>query len=78
MRLWLKDSERRPDPAPTRTDDRIPLVVGTVAWLVALGAVLLIPELPDALGGPHAVWTCLIGVALGIIGFGYVAYKRRH
>ena len=21
MRLWLKDSERRPDPAPVKTDD---------------------------------------------------------
>ena len=78
MRLWLKDSERRPDPTPRQTDDRIPLAIGTVAWLVALGCVLLVPELPDALGGSHAAWTCLIGVALGAIGFSYVVYKRRH
>ena len=28
MRLWLKDSERRPDPAPVETDDRKAMLVG--------------------------------------------------
>ena len=77
MRLWLKDSERRPDPAPPKTDDRIPLAVGTVAWLVALGCALLIPGLSDVFEAAHLVWICLIGVALGIIGLGYLGFKRR-
>ena len=36
MRLWLKDSERRADPAPVKTDDRKAFFVGTVAWVIAL------------------------------------------
>jgi len=36
MRLWLKDSERRPDPAPIKTDDRKVVLIGLVLWLVAL------------------------------------------
>ncbi|MBC7517906.1 MAG: DUF2530 domain-containing protein [Microbacteriaceae bacterium] len=77
MRLWLKDSERRPDPPPPKTDDRFPLAVGSVAWVVAFGCALFIPGLADAVSNVHLVITCLIGVALGIIGLGYLLYKRR-
>ena len=41
MRLWLKDSERRPDPEPVKTDDRKVVLVGLVLWLVALAGLLL-------------------------------------
>ena len=36
MRLWVSESERRPDPAPARTDARKALLAGTAAWIVAL------------------------------------------
>ena len=77
MRLWLKDSERRPDPAPVRTDDRKVVLVGLVLWLVALGGLLLFlrPLLADGRG--WWLWTVLIGLALGVIGLVYVSVKRR-
>ena len=40
MRLWVSESERRPDPAPARTDARKALLAGTAAWVVALLASL--------------------------------------
>ena len=41
MRLWLKDSERRPDPTPVATDDRKPMIVGLALWIIALIVVLI-------------------------------------
>ena len=34
MRLFIKDSERRPDPAPLKTDDRKVVLVGLVQQIV--------------------------------------------
>lgn len=77
MRLWLKDSERRPDPAPIRTDDRKAVLVGLVLWLVALGALLvfLSPLLADGRG--WWLWTVLIGLGIGLILLVYT-HRRRH
>ena len=75
MRLWLRDSERKPDPVPATTDDRLAIVVGLVLWVVALVAVLIVtatrPELlaPDA--ATTTLWTCGVGIALGLIGLAY-------
>jgi H+/Cl- antiporter ClcA len=76
MRLWLKDSERRPDPAPVKTDDRKAMVVGIVLWLVALALVLLF--LRPLLDGEHSwwLWTCVTGLVLGLVGIVYT--QRRH
>ena len=71
MRLWLKDSERRPDPAPAKTDDRKPMLVGLALWLAGLVAVLLL-----APGNPGLFWTCVVGLALGLIGLLYVRTRR--
>ena len=67
MRLWLKDSERRPDPAPLKTDDRKPLLTGLALWLVGLVAVLLLVP-----GNPGLFWTCIVGLVLGLVGLVYV------
>ena len=45
MRLWLKDGERRTDPAPVRLDERRPFIVGLILWAAA-GAVLLASGAP--------------------------------
>ena len=84
MRLWLKDSERRPDPLPARTDARKALFVGTLLWLVALGAALTVnwtaPPASGAASAPGAgwwLWCTLIGVGLGLGGLAWVRLRRR-
>jgi cyanate permease len=76
MRLWLKDSERRPDPTPVRTDDRKAVLVGLVLWLVALGGLLLFlgPLLADGRG--WWLWSVLVGLGLGLVLLVYI--HRRH
>jgi hypothetical protein len=76
MRLWLKDSERRPDPAPAKTDDRKAMLVGTALWLVAL-AILLLFLRPILDGGNlWLLWTCAAGLALGLVGILYTSLRR--
>ena len=76
MRLFLKDSERRPDPAPVETDDRWPVLVGLVAWLAALAGLLIFS--PDTLLGDGGVlWTIVAGLVIGVLGFGFAQFRRR-
>jgi len=76
MRLFLKDSERRPDPAPVRTDDRKVVLTGLVLWIVALGVMLaLLPQLQES-GLVWLLWTVVGGLVLGL---GLLVYTaRRH
>ena len=76
MRLWLKDSERRTDPAPVVTDDRKAMVVGLALWLVALIAVLI--ALPTLTASDQAWWLemCVTGLVLGVIGIAYTQRRR--
>ena len=77
MRLWLSESERRPDPAPARTDARKALLVGTAAWIVAL---LLSIGLQGPLNDAGFGWfttAAAIGVVLGLIGLIVVQLGRR-
>ncbi|MCC6376467.1 MAG: DUF2530 domain-containing protein [Microbacteriaceae bacterium] len=77
MRLWLKDSERRPDPEPVKTDDRKAMLVGLVLWLLALVGLLLFlsPLLESHL--QWWLWTCVVGLALGFIGLVFT-HKRQY
>jgi FtsH-binding integral membrane protein len=76
VRLFIKDSERRPDPAPLRTDDRKVVLVGLVLWIVALGVMLaLLPQL-QASGLVWLLWTVVGGLVLGLVLLVYTA--RRH
>ena len=84
MRLWLKDSERRPDPLPARTDARKALMVGTVLWLVALGVALITSGTAgpgsgaaSASGPSWWLWCAVIGVGLGLGGLAWVQLRRR-
>lgn len=75
MRLWLKDSERRPDPEPVKTDDRKAVLIGIVLWLVALAVLLLfLPQL-SASGQGWWLWTCIASLALGLIGLLYTNWR---
>ncbi len=76
MRLYIKDSERRPDPAPVKTDDRKVVLTGLVLWIVALGVMLaLLPQLQSS-GLVWLLWTVVGGLVLGL---GLLVYTaRRH
>jgi VIT1/CCC1 family predicted Fe2+/Mn2+ transporter len=76
VRLWLKDSERRTDPAPVQTDDRKAMLVGLALWLVALVVVLLFGAQLAATG--LVLWTCVAGLVLGVIGLLYTHYRHKN
>jgi len=70
MKLWLNDSERKPDPAPVKTDDRKAVLAGLVLWVVGLVVLLIVQPQPEL------VWTCVTGVVLGLIGLIYIHARR--
>ena len=71
MRIWLKDSERRPDPAPVSTDDRKAVLVGIALWIAGLaGLLVFLTPLTEA-GDAWWLWACVAGLALGLIGLLY-------
>ncbi|MEO8528920.1 MAG: DUF2530 domain-containing protein [Pseudolysinimonas sp.] len=76
MRLFLKDSERRPDPTPVKTDDRKVVLVGLVLWLVALGVMLVFLTPLQESGHVGWLWTVLIGLGLGLILLVYTQRRR--
>ncbi len=71
MRLYLRDSERRPDPHPVKTDDRAAVLVGLGLWIVALVVTMLVA------GPGAALWTCVAGVVLGALLLTYVGVRAR-
>jgi len=74
MRLWLKEADRRPDPAPVPTDDRAAIIVGTSLWVVALIIVAIVAP------AEHRAWllvTCGIGTGLGLLGLVYTQLRKR-
>jgi hypothetical protein len=77
MRLWVKDSERRPDPAPVATDDRKPMAVGLGLWIIASIVVLIALGAAGISADPTPLWACVAGVGLGLLGLVYVHRQRR-
>lgn len=77
MRLWLKDSERKPDPQPVKTDDRKAMLVGIALWLAALAACLVFLAPISAAGMTWLLWTCVAGIALGLAGILYTHYRQK-
>ncbi len=76
MRLWIPDSERRPDPEPTRTDARTALLVGSAAWLAALLAALLWRDALIEQGLGWWIWCVVISLVLGALGLAWVQWRR--
>ena len=71
-------AERRPDPPPLETDDRPIVVVGMVLWVVTL--VILAVFFRHDLHRHHTtfwLWSCGVGVALGLYGLRFVSRRQR-
>ncbi|MFD1714532.1 DUF2530 domain-containing protein [Amnibacterium flavum] len=75
MRLYLKHSERRAEPAPVETDDRRAILTGVVIWGAALIVAVLVPSVMGQWSS--ALWTCIAGFALGLAGLVYTQFRRR-
>ena len=76
MRLFIKDSERRPDPAPVKTDDRKVILVGLVLWILALaGMLVFLPALQES-GLVWLLWTVVVGLGLGLVLLVYTVKRQ--
>jgi hypothetical protein len=76
MRLFIRDSERRPDPAPVKTDDRKVILVGLVLWILALaGMLVFLPALQES-GLVWLLWTVVVGLGLGLVLLVYTTRRQ--
>lgn len=74
MRFYVKDSERKPDPEPVKTNAALAIKVGIAAWTIALVGCLFFAE---ALAASQKSWwllTCVIGIGLGF----FALYRVRN
>ena len=71
------DLHTEPPPLPRRLTDPLPVVlVGLAVWVV----VLVVLGLPALMGSrPLGVWfwAAVIGIGLGVLGLGVLAWQRR-
>jgi hypothetical protein len=72
VRLYLRSSERRPDPPPLRTDDRRTVTVGIAVWAVLGVAAVIFHDRLAGAGYGWAVWTPPAGIVLGLLGLLYI------
>jgi len=75
MRLWVRDDERRPDPAPLRTDDRLAFTIGLIGWIIAGVITVGMLVLTDREANVGALVTIGVGLLLGMAG--WVVSSRR-
>lgn len=68
--------ERRPAPPPLEAKDEFVTAVITVGWAVAL-VILLILRSQIPAGERWWVWTCAVGLAMGLFGLWYVPRLKR-
>ena len=65
MKFYIKDSERKPDPEPVKTNAKLAILVGLGLWSLALVVLLFAGS---AIPAAQESWsfTCLAGIALGL------------
>ena len=69
-------STRRPAPPPLEANDPRVTIVGTVAWAIALAVLLVLREQIPA-SDRWWIWTCAVGVAMGLFALWYVPRFKR-
>jgi hypothetical protein len=76
VRLWLRESERRPDPVPLPTDDRRAVLTGLVLWSAALAVTFAFAGPLSAVDESWWRWTIVVGLALGALGLASLSAGR--
>ena len=67
---------RRPVPPPLEGNDQIVAGAGAIGWAVALVPLLLLRHhLPAS--SRFWIWTCVVGLGLGLFALGYVPRLKR-
>jgi hypothetical protein len=75
IEVIVRADRRRPDPPPVRVDMRRVILVGIVAWLIALVVTTVLWWMGEATTTP--VWSCVAGAVLGVAGLAWV-HVRGH
>ena len=78
MRLYLRSSDRRPDPPPLRTNDRAVVRFGITVWAVLFMIALAMRSRLVEQGRDWWIWTPLAAIALGFYGLYYLRQRERH
>jgi hypothetical protein len=74
----MPQQPRRPDPEPVEVNETRIVAVGLALWVVALVVLLLFFR--DELRAHDAtwwLWTCVVGIALGLYGLRFVSRRHR-
>jgi cytochrome bd-type quinol oxidase subunit 1 len=74
MRFYVKDSERKPDPEPIKTNAKLAIIVGLILWVIAL--LFLVFQATQA--SAQKSWyttTCVVGIILGV--YALIRERRR-
>ena len=66
MKFFVKEEERKPDPAPLKTNARAVVVVGIVSWALVLALFVLVPTATPA-GKQWWLTSCVFGIILGVL-----------
>jgi hypothetical protein len=76
VRWYLRPEERLPQPPVPESDDRVPVLIGTVAWAVlAVVAWIAYDTLEDD-GRGWWLWSAVSGFVLGLMGL-WIVQRRR-
>ena len=75
MKFRVKLADAKPEPEPIESNAKLAVLLGTLAWALALVVFLVLNQLLDQ---PLPNWwalTCVFGIGLGI--FGYFKVRNR-
>jgi hypothetical protein len=71
------ESERRPTPAPLEVNEGRIVAVGMAVWVAAIGVLLGLRATSAAYPGDRWLWTCAIGIAIGLYGLRLTRKRRK-
>lgn len=74
MRFYVKDSERKPDPEPIKTNAKLAIIVGLILWVIAL-LFLVFQATQASAQKPWYTTTCIVGIILGV--YALIRERRR-